>query len=734
MRRSTEWALLALTLATVAGFGRLFTEGFFWQLALVALYSHGAASLCRGRGLGVLVSALVCAAGLLPLLTCIFFWDESTFGLPGPAVWEAADASLADAWGIFSDVVAPAPPLTGFLVTTAVAVFVAAFLADWAAFRLWSPYEAVVPAATLFVFGALLGRGEHVAAAGFFAAAGVAFVLLHRVERLDTGSWVGEATTARSSLVTQGAAIASVALLVGIIGGPLLPGADSPPLIDVRGGGDGSSRRVTVSPLVDIRQRLVEQSDAVVFTVKADSSRYWRLTSLDIFDGDIWRSGGKYKEASTDLPSGTESAASRTAVTQEYEIEALSALWLPAAYEPRSLDPADDARYQAASGTLIVDTDIETSDGYSYTVVSEVPSFDPEELRSAPPPSPEVVARYATEPQGFSEAAAQEARTAVAGATTDYDRARALQDWFQMPGNFRYDLEAQPGHGATAIDAFLASRVGYCEQFAGTFAAMARDLGIPARVAVGFTPGDLTGDTYVVRGKHAHAWPEVWFEGFGWVPFEPTPGRGMPESQAWTGLTPDQADADGTAATSTTIPEGTTPTTTADTAPVAPFGDLETAPSAGGSSTTESGGGLHPVVSFARIPVALAILYLLAVPALLALRRTRRRAAAAEPAERVLLAWDEALEAARIDRRRDETYLELAERAGDRYPYLEGDLRVLADRATAADFWSVEAAAASDAEGAAAGVAAAVAERTSTWQRLVRAEDVRRLRRPRRRG
>ncbi len=734
MRRSTEWALLALTLATIAGFGRLFTEGFFWQLALVALYSHGAASLCRTRGLGVLASALVCAAGLVPLLTCVFFWGESTFGLPGAAVWGAADTALADAWGVFSDVVAPTPPLTGFLVTTAVAVSVAAFLADWAAFRLWSPYEAVVPTATLFVFGALLGRGGHVVAAGLFAAAAVVFVLLHRVERLDSGSWVGEATSARGSLVSQGVAIASVALLVGVIGGPLLPGADSPPVIDVRGGGDGSSRRVTVSPLVDIRQRLVEQSDAVVFTVEADSARYWRLTSLDIFDGEIWRSGGKYKEASTELPSGAESAASRTAVTQSYEIDALSALWLPAAYEPRSLDPADDARYQAESGTLIVDTDIETSDGYAYTVVSEVPSFDPEELRNAPPPSPEVVARFAVEPRGFSDASRQEARTAVGGATTDYDRARALQDWFQMPGNFRYDLEAQPGHGATAIDAFLASRVGYCEQFAGTFAAMARDLGIPARVAVGFTPGDLTGDTYVVRGKHAHAWPEVWFEGFGWVPFEPTPGRGMPEALAWTGLTPDQADADGTGATSTTAPEVTSPTTTPDTAPVAPFADLETAPDAGGSGTTGSGDGLHPVLSFARIPLALAILYLLAVPALLALRRTRRRAGAAEPAQRVLLAWDEALEVARIDRRWDETYLELADRAGDRYPYLRSDLRVLADQATAADFWTVEPAAASEAEDAAAGVATAVTDRTSTWERLLRAEDARRLLRPRRRS
>lgn len=733
MKRSSEWALFALTLATVAGFGRLFTEGYFWQLALVAAYAHGASALCRSRGWGVGTSALAVAAGLVPLLTCLFFWEQSTLGLPGPAVWDAADTSLSDAWSTFSDIVAPAPPLTGFLLTTAVAIAVSAYLADWAAFRLWSPYEAVVPTATLFVFGAMLGKGEHVAAAGLYGAAALLFVLLHRTERQEAGSWVGDPVTARTSLVSRGAAVAGVALLVGLVGGPALPGADSPPVIDVRGGGDGSSRRVTVSPLVDIRQRLVDQSDAVVFTVRADSERYWRLTSLDIFDGDIWRSGGKYQEAGAELPASAPTAAEQTAVRQEYQIEALAALWLPAAYEPRTLEPADDARYQAESGTLIVDTDVDTSDGYSYTVVSEVPAFTPEELRSAPAPSPEIVERYAAEPDGVSGSAADEARLAVEGASTQYDQALALQDWFRTRGGFTYDLEVEAGHGATAIDAFLQSRRGYCEQFAGTFAALARDLGIPARVAVGFTPGDLEGSTYVVRGEHAHAWPEVWFEGFGWVPFEPTPGRGMPDAQAWTGLTPQQAQSDPASVSTTTTPEGTAPTTTPDTAPVAPFADLETAPSSGAAATTDTASSTSPALLAVQVLVGLAIVYLLAVPALLALRRSRRRAAAADPAARVLLAWDEALEAADLVRHPDETYLELAARAGDRFPDLDGGLRLLADRATAADYWAVEPTVATEAEDAAAAISTAVTARQSTWQRLLRHVDARRLRRRRRR-
>ena len=90
---------------------------------------------------------------------------------------------------------------------------------------------------------------------------------------------------------------------------------------------------------------------------------------------------------------------------------------------------------------------------------------------------------------------------------------------------------------------FLAQRRGYCEQFAGTYAAFARVLGLPSRVAVGFTPGEQRGDgRYYVQGKHAHSWPEIYFAGVGWVPFEPTPGRGNQAAEQYTGVAPAQAD------------------------------------------------------------------------------------------------------------------------------------------------------------------------------------------------
>ena len=124
----------------------------------------------------------------------------------------------------------------------------------------------------------------------------------------------------------------------------------------------------------------------------------------------------------------------------------------------------------------------------------------------------------------------EQAFAVTAGATTPYDKALALQNWFR--NEFTYDLNVQSGHSDDAILSFLRIRRGYCEQFAGTFGVMARAIGLPSRVAVGFTKGELKRDgLYHVYGRNAHAWPEVWFDGVGWVLFEPTPGRGAPGSE-----------------------------------------------------------------------------------------------------------------------------------------------------------------------------------------------------------
>jgi hypothetical protein len=123
---------------------------------------------------------------------------------------------------------------------------------------------------------------------------------------------------------------------------------------------------------------------------------------------------------------------------------------------------------------------------------------------------------YTALPADLPDVVAATTRQVTDGATSTYDAALSLQAWFQ--NEFDYSLDVRPGHDTSAIETFLEDRVGYCEQFAGTYAAMLRTLEIPTRVAVGFTSGVPLGNgEHSVLGRNAHAWPEVWFDDIGWV-------------------------------------------------------------------------------------------------------------------------------------------------------------------------------------------------------------------------
>ena len=117
----------------------------------------------------------------------------------------------------------------------------------------------------------------------------------------------------------------------------------------------------------------------------------------------------------------------------------------------------------------------------------------------------------------------------AAGAKTAFQDAVALQNWLSAGGGFRYTLNAPTVISESGLANFLEhTKRGYCQQFSFAMAALARLLGIPARVAIGFTSGTpVAGNEWVVTSHDAHAWPELYFQGFGWLRFEPTPrGRG----------------------------------------------------------------------------------------------------------------------------------------------------------------------------------------------------------------
>jgi hypothetical protein len=126
---------------------------------------------------------------------------------------------------------------------------------------------------------------------------------------------------------------------------------------------------------------------------------------------------------------------------------------------------------------------------------------------------------------GVDQRVAQLAAQVTAGSRTAFEATVALNRWFTAPRNgFRYDLRTAPGNsGDDLVDFLFTGRRGYCEQFASAMAIMLRTLHVPARVAVGFTPGSVTGDSRLITTDDAHAWVEAWFPGAGWLPFDATP-------------------------------------------------------------------------------------------------------------------------------------------------------------------------------------------------------------------
>jgi transglutaminase-like putative cysteine protease len=681
LRPATEVALGLVTAAAIVGMHRLFVDGSYrGALVLQALLAHLVVTLLRRAGVRLVPAAAITASAAVVFITWTRFPETTAWGLPTADTFRAVGDDVSTAWSLFGKVRAPAPVQNGFVVTTAAVVWAIAFLADWAAFRVSATFEALLPATTLFVFAAALGGdGSPVASAALFAVAALVYVLLHRTETQErTSRWAGgHRRQGRWSLVATGVAISLGAVIAGSIAGPRLPGADADAMLAWRDINDEDPTRVVLSPMVSLQTKILEQPFVEVFSVHSERSSYWRLTSLDEFDGEIWRSSYSTDDADGALPRAVDPATQSHTVEQQITIDALASVWLPAALEPVAIDPGPDEPtvYDEQSSTLMVDRDVTTSDGYSYTVTSEMPDWTADELRTASAEIPEDIAqRYTQLPADFPEVAIDEAVRITGEATTPYDKALALQTYFRSD-RFTYDREVGAGHSNEALLTFLfETRRGYCEQFAATFAALARSVGLPARVAVGFTPGiqdDHDPTLFRVWGIHAHAWPEVYLGEYGWVPFEPTISRGPPRASNWLGIDEQQDTSNGGSAVT-------------DPDPLDGNGDGSGAPSASGDDSREPGAGIGegsvasggPAVDAEREPVLARVVddiapiagiglaaYVVLVPLAILVQQVVRRRRARSPGDRVRLGWRTATEGATEAGVRLPPWMTIAEKA-----------------------------------------------------------------------
>ena len=343
-------------------------------------------------------------------------------------------------------------------------------------------------------------------------------------------------TGALSSLGPKNLAVVGAALVGSLAVVPALGGDGYGPLGWHRSVGPGV--RITPNPLVSMEGELHQGELLPAFLVQSNEASYWRLTSLSYFNGSTWQASGHYVGVSGALPRVASLPGART-VTETFDIQDLGSPWLPVAFQPLAVQGAAGVSWDAASDSLL--TANPTADGQTYTVTAsdDLSVLNSALLAQGSPLSASdsaALAPYLQLPDALPANIAALAQQLVGTLPTEYQKALALQDFFHR-SPFTYTLAPPVGSSPSALENFLfQTHAGYCQQYAAAYAVLAREAGLPARVAVGFTTGtEVAHDVWQVDSLDAHSWPEVWFPRVGWVPFEPTPFFAVPHASQYAG-------------------------------------------------------------------------------------------------------------------------------------------------------------------------------------------------------
>ncbi|NJQ02390.1 transglutaminase TgpA family protein [Streptomyces zingiberis] len=650
--------VLATLLAACSLLPLVERAGWLPQTAFLLAAVAGAGALARRAPLPRPLTVLAQLVLALLLLTWTFARGQAVaWVLPGPDAFREFAMLLSEGGQDVGNYAIPAPLTPGIRLMLVGGVLVIGLLVD----ALAVTYRAAAPAGLplLALYSVAAGLDQGASRWPWFLLAAVGYLLLLLAEGRDRLSRWGRifsgAAPAPSRLgagletgggratapLRTGRRIGAVTLGIAV----LLPAA-LPSLGDglftgrqgAGGSGPGGATITTVNPLVSLQNSLNQPENQEVLSYRTNAEDtgdlYLRIVALDQFDGTSWKSSERpIRPVPAELPPppglSSEIATTRVETTVSAS-DSYRQSWLPMPYPATGVEI--DGRWSfEPEGRTLVGNRRQTTRGADYRVSHLLVEPTAAQLAAAGPPPEDVRREYTEVPDSLPGVVASTAREITAGAATDYDRAVRLQDWFAVDGGFVYDTQVDAGSGSAAIARFLERKEGFCVHFSFSMAAMARTLGIPARVAVGFTPGTPNADGVMSVGlRDAHAWPELYFEGVGWVRFEPTPSRGtapdytVPETPADSGTAPEEPEP-----AESDTPEAA-PSERADCPPQEQaLGECEVPPADAAGGT---GGGGPPLRTL--LLSAGAALLLLGLPLLPAVWRSRTRARRLAAAER----------------------------------------------------------------------------------------------------
>jgi len=558
-------AVAALLLTACLPLAKVFIGlSFVFTVSGAGLLALAVGWACRRLELGPALTLAATTIAWAAYVSLAFLSDTLVAGvLPTSATFAAGRELWARGLELLHARPSPAYPEAGLLLLTVSGVWAVAHAIDRMVFRLMRPVAAIVVALVMWTVPLVLAppgaRAALWAAPLLMASAGV-LLLSADADVGRYARWVAwddpaGLRTRRYPLARSGVVLAGAAIVVGSLVAGMLPGFGDQALYELRGLGGTT---LTSNPIVGIRQRLVASDSGPVLLVRSPRPVYIRTTSLDVYsEREEWTNAGINGTPVEGPVPPAEPI--RFAQEAEVDVEVVNlpdAVLVPLPYQTVEVSGEATRAFQYDRGlaTFTLDRGASLQPDDRYHALAAIPSPTADQLNSVRADGADP--RLTTLPANVPPRVAELSREIVEseGATTRFEQALAIQNHLR---GWTYSLEVAEGHSGPAISSFLETQTGYCEQFAGTMAVMLRTLGVPARVAVGFTPGtptgtepaaapspaeteDFTGDpdrveelpglpapdpvtTYAVTFANAHAWVEVLFPGLGWIAFEPTP-------------------------------------------------------------------------------------------------------------------------------------------------------------------------------------------------------------------
>jgi transglutaminase-like putative cysteine protease len=660
----TPWQV-AILVATLLGAGITWTA--------IAYRAHAAVVV------GVNVIAFILTVGLLVAP------DTLWLVFPTVETWDVVWFEISRALEIIQYGVEPVRPVPGLVMLLASLFWTLGFLLV-AGLLNSRPFVAILtPLIVALQFVIIDRRPKSISHLAIFVGI-VAFGLLAiRIDERDSGAGrlrrVHATTkpTKRPSVAVAALVAATLVaslLTVGAIG-KRVPTDGFVSWRSPAGFSDGYSGSVAYNPYTDIRAGLISRSKNPVFRAKIEGAEpaqiRFRTVTLDVYNNGRWGTDRVQIYPLDEEPwvdPALEYRGETVQVATSIRIDNLSQPWLPAPDTPIDAagflrDDTNTMRVRRLDGALMLPGDL-TYEGMEYQVLSEVPRYDGPTIAALalaedgtlsplfeiaeeggetlpdfrPVPEPmelpdeDFWLEFPEEELGTQFVRLSESK--VKGLETNFEKALALENYFRDSGEFTYDDDVPSEYTTGDVTEWLADednpfvRHGYCEQFSTAMALMARAVGVPSRVVLGFTPGDpINDDTVQVYDKNAHSWVELWIPSYGWMAFDPTPRANYSAPTANETL---QASLGfSLAAYVDEIPEATLVDqgTDDDIGPDSGrFGDREgvtsqIVPGAGGSDTDGSGFSLPAWALAAIVLIVLVLMTIVAAPLMQWWRRRR---------------------------------------------------------------------------------------------------------------